>query len=64
MVRRRTVTQEEAEQIERDRQTRERNAKIMEPDEDLNMPMAQKIVLVAVLVGALIAILAIVFGPH
>ena len=58
------MTQEEAEQIERDRQTRERNAKIMEPDEDLNMPMAQKIVLVAVLVGALIAILAIVFGPH
>ena len=63
-VRRRTVTPEEAAQIERDKELRERNAKIMEPDDDLNMPLAQKIVLIGVLAAAVIAVLAIIFGPH
>lgn len=60
----RTVTPEEAAQIEHDREVRARNAKLMEPDDDLNMPIGQKIVLVGVIVAAAIALVAIVFGPH
>lgn len=59
----RTVTPEEAAQIEHDRQVRERNAKLMEPGDDLSMPVGQKVALVAIFAFAIIAVLAIVFGP-
>ena len=45
--------QREAEQDERDARRREQARDIMEPDEDLKMPLAQKLVLlfVAVIIG-------------
>lgn len=59
----RTVTPEEAAQIEHDKQVRARNARLMEPDDDLAMPIGQKIALVGIFAFAIIAVLAIVFGP-
>jgi hypothetical protein len=46
----------------RDREIRERNAKLMEPDEDLNMPVGQKVVLVSIAALAIILVLMTVFG--
>ena len=46
----------------RDREIRERNAKLMEPDENLNMPVGQKIVLVSIAALAIILVLMTVFG--
>ncbi len=54
--------QRESEQDARDRAIRERNAKLMEPDEDLNMPVGQKVVLIGIAAVALIVLLMTVFG--
>lgn len=46
----------------RDRALREKNAKVMEPDDDLKMPLGQKIVLVVLFVVVAILIVSMVFG--
>lgn len=58
------VTPDEARRIERDREVRARNARLMEPDEDLGMPLGQKVVLVGIFAVAIVAILAMVLGPR
>lgn len=52
----------ESVQDARDRELRERNAKLMEPDEDLNMPLGQKIVLIGIAVLAIVLVAMTVFG--
>ena len=47
---------------ERTRKIRERNAKLMEPDDDLRMPLGQKIVLLAVLALVVIIVIAMNLG--
>ena len=47
---------------ERTRTIRERNAKLMEPDDDLRMPVGQKIVLLAVLALVVIIVIAMNLG--
>ena len=54
--------QRESDLDARDRAIRERNAKLMEPDDDLNMPVGQKIVLAGIAVAVLLIILMSVFG--
>lgn len=54
--------QREAALDARDREIRERNAKLMEPDEDLNMPLGQKIVLLGIAAVVVIVVLMTVFG--
>lgn len=54
--------QRESELDARDRAIRERNAKLMEPDEDLNMPLGQKMVLAGIAILVLLVIFMSVFG--
>ena len=54
--------QRESAQDARDREIRERNAKLMEPDEDLNMPLGQKIVLAGIAAVVVLIVLMTVFG--
>ncbi|MGN0075907.1 MAG: hypothetical protein ACI38Z_02920 [Parafannyhessea sp.] len=52
-------------ETERDRRARElgeRNARLMEPDEDLNMPKGQKVVLVSLAILVVAIILVTVLG--
>ncbi len=54
----------EAEQAARDAEIRRRNREMMEPDEDdLTMSNAQKMIFFGILVLAVAALLAMVFGP-
>lgn len=52
----------EREKDERTRQIREHNAKLMEPDDDLRMPVGQKLVLMALLFAVVAIVLAMTFG--
>lgn len=52
----------ESAQDARDREIRERNAKLMEPDKDLNMPLGQKIVLAGIAAVVVLIVLMTVFG--
>lgn len=47
----------ERELEERDRLVRERNARLMEPDDDLNMPVGQKLVLLGIALAAALIVL-------
>ncbi|OFK24116.1 MULTISPECIES: hypothetical protein [Olsenella] len=47
----------EAAKDERIRELRRRNARLMEPDDELNMPLGQKVVLGAILIVALALLL-------
>ena len=54
---RQTASRAEAAEDQRIREARERGAKLMEPDDDLRMPVGQKIVL-----GVIMLLVAIVVG--
>lgn len=58
----REKTAREVEEDRRIAEVRARNAKLMEPDEDLNMPLGQKIVLVGIAVVVLLVVLMSLFG--
>ena len=53
----------EAEKDAHARELRERNAKLMEPDDDLRMPVGQKVVLAVVFV-AVVAIVCVMLFTH
>ena len=55
-------TREEAEKDRKARELRERNAKLMEPDDDLRMPTGQKVVLLALAVLAVAILLVMTLG--
>lgn len=55
-------TREEAEKDRKARELRERNAKLMEPDDDLRMPTGQKVVLLALVVLAVAIVLVMTLG--
>lgn len=44
-------------------EARERGRRLMEPDDDLSMPLGQKVVLLGMLVIVVIIVLALVFAP-
>lgn len=50
------VAAKEQEEIRREQAQRERGRKLMEPDDDLKMPLGQKIVLAAVAVIAIVVL--------
>ena len=54
---------QEAELDARDAQIRERNRQLMEPDDDLRMPVGQKVVLAVVFV-AVVAIVCVMLFTH
>ncbi len=62
LKREREKAQRDAEEDRRIREVRERNAKIMEPDDDLKMPLGQKIVLVGIIAVAVAIILVMNLG--
>ncbi len=45
------------------REARERGRKLMEPDDDLSMPLGQKIVLAAVVLMVIAIVATMMFGP-
>ena len=56
----------ELERLRAERQARteeERARSLMEPGDDLSMPVGQKIVLAGVAIAVLLAVLMLVFGP-
>ena len=53
----------EAEKDAHARELRKRNAKLMEPDDDLRMPVGQKVVLAVVFV-AVVAIVCVMLFTH
>ena len=55
-------THAEAEKDRKARELRERNAKLMEPDDDLRMPTGQKVVLLALAVIAVAIVLVMTLG--
>ena len=62
-ARQRTLSQAEAEENRRIAAARERGARLMEPDDDLRMPMGQKIVLgVLALLVAIVAAMTFLVG--
>jgi hypothetical protein len=54
----------EAEQAKRDAEARERARKLMEPDDDLKMPLAQKITLVVVALIVVAVVASLFFGKR
>lgn len=63
-ARSRPDVRETPDEVQRLRESRERARRFMEPDEDLSMPMGQRIVLVVLAVIVLVIIAVILFGPH
>ena len=59
----RPVSREEAAAMARDAERRERGRRLMEPDDDLRMPLGQKVVLAGIALAALVFVLLTVFGP-
>jgi hypothetical protein len=59
----RPVSREEAAAMARDAERRERGRRLMEPDDDLRMPLGQKVVLAGIALVALVFVLLTVFGP-
>lgn len=58
----RTRLEQEAAEDRRIAELRARNARLMEPDEDLRMPLAQKLVLLGVALIAAVALFVTFFG--
>ena len=59
-----TVSAAERERIRRDAEARERGRRLMEPDDDLSMPLGQKIVLLAVALICVAVLLAMFVFPR
>ena len=52
-----------AAQDKRIQESRERGRKLMEPDDDLSMPLGQKLVLVGIAIAVVAIVALLMFGP-
>ncbi|MDO4538100.1 MAG: hypothetical protein Q4B54_08055 [Coriobacteriales bacterium] len=58
------ATSQAAEEEANIRAARERGRKLMEPGDDLSMPLGQKIVLIGVAIAVVVVVAMFVFMPH